>query len=170
VFEISNQQAKLSSFNSRAELHGEDREPAGDIKFEMNVASSILAHFAPTLAWSLYHRDGGKVKDLADSSHDAPDLRYPKLGPLKWDQEFGPGYTLVIHQGLGGAGSDLEIEMCTVNNFTLAPQQGGTVIVTFRVQFHPEEHAAGRLCMLVQETVDISLAPPPAERAKDLAA
>lgn len=163
MFELTNQQAKLTSFNPRAEMHGEDPTPAADIKFETNVPAELLVLFDPTLRSFLYCKrdgiEGGDLANQASRASEAPNLRYPKLGgPLKWDMDI-VGATLTIHHGLGGK-SDLIIPGCKVNAFTLAPQEGGTCIIGFRVQCKPDEKQSGKLCFMVAESVEITIEPP----------
>lgn len=155
MFSLSKTQATLSNFNPRRELHGDEKEAAGDIKFECNLASELLAMFSPTLRSCLYHKDGNGG-DLADQAHDAPNLRFPLMHPFKWELEI-VGAELTIGHGIGGD-SDIVL-FGSVNGFVLAPQEGGTVLVRFRVQCHPDERAAGKLCMLQGESVEISVVP-----------
>ncbi len=77
MFALANFPAKLTSFNPRAEIHGNETQPAADLKFETNVPSSVLDAFDPALRRFLYHKadDAG---DLANQAHDAPNLRIPK--------------------------------------------------------------------------------------------
>ena len=162
VFELSNQEAKLVSFSPRRELHGDDPQPAADLRLFMNLDAAELVMFDPTLRSLLFHKAEHAASNLADQAHDAPDLRFPKLkGPLDWDLEI-IGAELTLHRGLGGK-SDLTIPSCTVNKFQLDPQQGGRVLVGFRVQAHPSESQSGKLAFLIGEDVEISLAPPEAE-------
>lgn len=159
MFELRSFPAKLSSFNPRAEIHGAETKPAADLKFECNVASTALDAFDPGLRGALYHKADGVAHDLADEAHDAPDLRFPKLvAPLKWSAKFA-GYELRIHLGIDER-SHVVIGSCDLNAIQFSPQQGGTVVLGFRVQCHPGEHECGRLAMLVQTSVDISLTPP----------
>lgn len=160
LFELHEASAKVSSFNPRAEMHGNEREKAGDLRFELAMAAAdVLPMFSPELHAALYCRHDTQV-DLASKGTDGlVNLKFPKLGPLKWEREI-VGATLTIHQGIS-AKANLVIDGCIVNNFALSPSEGGTVIVSFRVQRSKlDEKQCGRLCQLVQEQVDISLAPP----------
>jgi hypothetical protein len=156
-FSLTNQKAKLASLNTRAEVSGPDKVPAADLRFSINVPSDALAGFAPTLRGHLYCKngDGG---DLANQSHDAPNLRYPRLGALPWSGDI-MGATLTVHHGLGGK-SDLVLADAKVNRFVIEPQEGGTCIVKFRVQAHPGDREVGRLYNMIQREVDISLEGP----------
>jgi hypothetical protein len=162
-FELSNQESKLTSYNPRAELHGEEPEPAADISFILNLPSEQLAMFAPTLRGMLYcKKDASEDNDLANQASRAsaePNLRFPKLGALSWSEEL-VGATLTIDHGLGGKNSDIVLEGCTVKKFKIDPQEGGTCIVSFQVQGHPGERECGKLSMLVGRDVEITIEPP----------
>ena len=62
--------------------------------------------------------------------------------------------------------SDIVLDPCNVNNVTLEPQNGGTVIVNFRIQTHPDEKAFGKLCGMVGTTIKVSVEPPKEEAAE----
>ncbi len=159
MLEFTNQQAKLASFNSRGEHHGQEIKAAADLKFETNCTADILAELHPTLRHFLFCKNDGDDADLADQAHDAPNLRFAKLKyPLAWELET-IGQCLTIHFGLGGK-SDIVIDDCKVNAIQIAPQEGGTVIVSFRVQGYPTEKDAGKLFGLVQHDVAITLDAP----------
>lgn len=160
MFELDAQNCQLKNFNARVELVGEEKRPAADLQLLMNVENTFLAHFAPTLRAMLYHQQG-IGNDLANATHAAPNLRYPKLAKLSWDDEV-IGARVVIAHGLGGK-SDLEFAQCKVNKFRLEPQEGGTCIVEFRVQCYPDEKQAGKLFQLQGLDCDVTVEPPEAE-------
>lgn len=159
MFELVAFPAKLVAFNPRAEIHGTATVPAADLKFECNVASAALDAFDARLRGALYHKADGVAHDLADAVHDAPDLRFPKLAPpLKWSAKYA-GYELRLHLGIDER-SHVVIGNCDLNELRFTPKQGGTVVVGFRIQCHPGEQECGKLALLVQSHVDISLTPP----------
>ncbi len=155
MFELTNQTVKLSSVNPRAEIHGTEKKPACDLKFEYAADNGELAHFAPDLRSALYKapEDQG---DLIEPERLSV-LRFPKMGAFKFETA-GKGYTLTLHYGIGGP-SDVELS-ADIDSFKLLPQNGGTVIIMFRAVVHPDEKASGVLCSLVQQNVDITLTPP----------
>lgn len=165
-FELARTSALLTSFNPRAEKHGEDPQPAADLRFAMNLPSSDLAMLDPTLRSLLFCKDPDRRGDLADQGTEAPHLRFSKLkGPLDWEHDI-VGAQLTVHYGTGGK-SDIVIEGCNVNKFSIDPQEGGTVIFGFRVQCHPTEQQNGKLSYMIQTNVEVSLTPP--EEKADLA-
>lgn len=52
VFE--KQPARLTTFNPRAEKHGPERKPAGDVKLSLVVDRNVLAAFDPVLPQLLF--------------------------------------------------------------------------------------------------------------------
>lgn len=163
------QKAYLENVNARSEFKGDERQPAGDLKFSVEVPNSALSHFHPTLKSAFYFHDSARPKDLADQGLEEnpdylPHLRFPNLEtPLKWKDEMTGG-SLTIHQGLGGVGSDIVLEDIKVNEFKLSPKDGGTLKLEFRVQAHPDEKQFGKLCGsgLIQSECMISLKAPEA--------
>ena len=158
--EFTKTKMKLANVNPRAELHGEEREPAGDLKLEVDCPSEVLANFHPALRSLLYYHDERRQRDLADqgSAQDknfAPDLRMPLLGsPLKWEEEM-LGASVTLCQP--GSRSAIALEGCAVNNFAITPLEGGTISLAFRVQAHPDSRAFGALCTLVQQDVEVTI-------------
>jgi len=164
-FELNKQEALLENWNPRRELHGEDPQPAGDLKIVANLDAGELAQFHPALRSMLFCKNGDGGPDMVNKQLDAPNLRFPKLKtPLKWDDEVVGAY-LTIEHGLGGK-SDLGFEQCKVNNFEIDPTEGGRFTLTLRVQCHPGEREAGKLYLLQGEKITVTLTPP--EEGDDL--
>ena len=163
MFELSNQSVKLSSVNPRAEIHGEKKVPACDLKFEYAADNGDLAHFAPDLRSALYKAPEDQ-QDLIDPERLSV-MRYPKMGAFRWDMT-GKGYSLTVHYGIGGP-SDIVLPV-DIDNFKLLPQNGGTVMVMFRAVAHPEEDDMGRICAMIQQVIEISLIPPAPENVQQL--
>ena len=157
---FTNQRMLLASVNARAEVHGEEREPAGDVGLDVNLPNDVLNVFHPMLKGLLYHFDKGRERDLADQgrAHEAgfaPDLRLPKLcSPLKWADEI-PEATVTIC--VPGESKAVVLKPAKVNDFKFTPLDGGTVEFHMRVQYHPDEKQAGRLAVLVQREVEVTL-------------
>lgn len=156
---------KLSSVNVRSEKHGPELVPAVDLKLSVDSSNDILDKFHPDLKQSLFFKaqeeDGTQDElDGIDPVTNLPNLRFSRLeGPLKWNTT-GSGYELMIDYGLGGA-SNLNLYGCEINNFSFSPKEGGTVEVKFRVQISEiEEHLIGKLAMLVEHDVHITLTAP----------
>ena len=166
--QFTNQKMLLASVNARAEVHGEEREPAGDIRLESDLPNDVLNVFHPGLKNLLYSFDKGRERDLADQgkAHEpgfTPDLRLPKLGaPLKWEEEI-PEAKVTVR--VAGTKQEVGLQPAKVNEFRFSPMDGGTVTFSMRVQYHPDERAAGKLACLVQQEVEVTLEIPEAATA-----
>jgi hypothetical protein len=157
MFELMRRDAKLLNFNARAEKHGTEPVTAGDLKLQINMASAdLLPMFSPELRSLLYCKRDDVEQDLADQVHDLPNLRLPKLvTPIKWKSEI-VGATFTLYRGV----TNIELEGCVVKRFEINPMEGGTAILTFTVQGHPNEQQCGTLCSLIDHTIEISVEPP----------
>lgn len=162
----------LSHFNARSELHGEEREPAGDISVKATVPNSFLDQLHGTLKHAFFFHDTENPgRDLADQAmEDNPDhlphLRFTDLGgEVRWaGEQVGGKFT--IHQGID-AKSDLTVEISKLTKLSFVPKAGGVVELKFQVKCKPEEKQAGRLCALIQKPISFSVAAP--EASTDLA-
>lgn len=162
MFNLENHPAKIASFNPRAEKHGDENVIAGDLKFEVTCGNGALDHFDKALRKMLCRKPAsGEQSDLPLSDTDGLTQRkLPHLAPLKWDEDF-PGYTLSITTGLA-LDEALKLSDVELSGFVFEALDGGSVSITFRASFHPDGRTSGKLCQLIQETVDITLTPPDA--------
>lgn len=157
MFTMTKQAAKVAAFNPRAEKHGEENVPAGDIKFQVAAHSTVLDHFHPGLRKLLYRKPGPGEQDelpLGDGDGRVA-LAVPRLKGLSWDEDF-PGYSLTIHNDFIDS-LVLTVELC---KFRFDAIEGGSVQLTFSARCEPDAAEAGALCQLIQEEVEITLAPP----------
>lgn len=168
MFSLANQAAKLTSVNPRAELHGQDKKLAVDLKFEIKVSNDVLSEFDPSLKSAIYRAaDAGEGDLLADQMPGVlPKLKFPLMGAIKWGKQLA-GYETVIHYGVSGA-QDIRLIETEVDNFRFDCQDGGTVVVSFRVIAHPESAELGRLCEMIQQEVEMSLIEPEPESLGDV--
>ena len=152
------QQVKLASVNARAEIHGDERKSAFDLKFDASVPSADLIEFHPSLRAFLYKE--ATSPDLASQGGDdkETELRFPLLGDLKWDWE-GTGYHLEVEYGTGGK-SNIKLGDVKIDKFKISPQNGGTVLIEFRAIVHPESKDVGKLCEMIQTDIGIHLISP----------
>lgn len=160
-FALSKHPCKIDSFNPRAEKHGDENVPAGDIKFSTRVHSSVLDLFDPSYRQFLFR--------AAESSGDQPALlpgdrltalAKPKLQPLLLKEDW-PGYMLLIGSGADIA-EPLRLTDVELSSFRIEAMNGGSVGLSFSATVHPSEEQAGRLCQEIQNTVDVTLEPPQA--------
>lgn len=157
-------EVRLTNINPRMEKHGVEDVPAVDINFVMDAPNDVLSYFDGALLNALYtaHEDPNaqeEIDGIEPVSH-LPNLRFPKMAPIKWDQK-SPGYTLVIDYGLG-AKSNLELENVEVGKFTICPKEGGTVELKFQCQCVAglTERIIGKLALMIGQEVSIELHAP----------
>jgi hypothetical protein len=157
MFSLEQQNAKLIDIKPRVKRHGEDIYLAADLRFEMKASNDILSVFDPSLKTALYKESDGVQGLLIDEPGYLPSLKFPMLGLVKWAKEFA-GYTLSIYCGFGL--HYIRLLGCKIDGFLFNCQDGGIVMVKFRVTAHPEQNEMGRLCALIQREVEISLTLP----------
>lgn len=157
--------ALLKSFNVRAEIHGTDPVPAGDIGLRITGSNKLLDLFDLTggLRHQFYRRvlEEGEQENPElegiDPVSDTPVLRNSMIDmPIHLGYEF-IGRNVVIDYGLGGK-SNIEIA-CDLNNFKVDMKDGGSVDIDFRVQVSGlEEKTLGKLGSLVKHDIKITIA------------
>lgn len=166
MFSLENQNAKLVNVNPRAELHGEETKLAVDLKFEVKTSNDILSEFDGHLKSSLYKKRESGQQELIHEPGHLPQLKYPQMAPIKWEQDLA-GYQTTIHGAL--AQSDIGLAGCEVDGWKFDCQDGGTVVLSFRVICHPDTKDLGRLCEMIQQPVEISMTPPAADEEQHAA-
>jgi hypothetical protein len=168
-FTLKKQQAKISSFNPRAEKHGDENVPAGDIKFEVKAHSSVLDTFDPSYRPFLFRKADlvGEQQPLLEGDKLTA-LSKPNLKPLSLDEDF-PGYTLTIGSGLDSI-EPLVLTDVELSSFKFEAIEGGSVSITFNATVHGDADDFGAICQQIQNLVDITLDPPKAEAQQQLAA
>lgn len=153
MFTLENQRCKLAHVNPRSEKNGKDSTLASDLKFEITASNEFLNLLHPELQAGLYR---STVKDPAPGY--MPNLRFPFFGEIPWTKEY-VGYELRVMHGID-VDDPIVLPGCIVNSFKIEAQEGGTVVVTFRVQCHPDGDTIGALCEKIQSEVEITLTPP----------
>jgi hypothetical protein len=158
MFQLTEHKAKLSNVNPRAEMHGDQPKPAFDLMIEAACPSTVLNAFHPDLRAMLYKKDESPdlVEQIEGDGMTA--LRLPKLGSLKWDQEYA-GYTVTVDYGMGGD-SNIVLGDVKVDKFKFTAQEGGTVTVCCRMIAHPDEKVIGPLCNFIQRDIILTITPP----------
>lgn len=164
MFQLKNHQTKITSFTPRAEKHGEENVLAGTLKCEANMPSSVLDLIDKGMRKLLYRKPSpGEQADLplGDGNDGLTARRLPNLGPLKLDNDF-PGYKLEIVTGLA-LNESLKLSDVEVHDFIFEALDGGTVKVRWSMNFHPDGQQSGKLCQLIQDTVELTLVAPSAD-------
>lgn len=155
-------------FNGRSELHGEDREPAGDIKLRATIENKVLDQLHGTLKNALFFHDTANPgADLADKAMEEnrdylPHRRFPELMPIKWSGEM-EGAKLTIR--VAGKRTPIVLPEAKVGKLEITPKDGGVCEIVFRAQCKPDEEAAGKLYQLIQKEVEFDLEPKVEEQA-----
>lgn len=169
MFQLAEEQAKITSFNPRAEKHGEENVPAGDIRVQVACPNTVLDHFGKGLRPTLYRKAAAGesyTTDVRDVPENLTQRTMPQLKPLRFEGDW-PGYSATIVPGMGLT-DPIELDDIKVSNFQLEPMDGGTVVVAFSMSCHPDEEQSGRLCSLIQNSVTLTLVPPKdSSQAKD---
>ena len=167
MFDLTDHKAKLSNVNPRAEMHGDQPKPAVDLMIEAACPNTVLNSFHPELRAMLYKKD--ENPDLVDQVIEGDSmtaLRMPKLGTLKYDQEY-TGYTVTVDYGMGGD-SNIVLSDVKVDKFKFTAQEGGTVTVQCRIIAHPDEKDIGPLCNFIQRDIILSITPPAPTTVQEL--
>lgn len=162
-FNLKEQSAKLTGIKIREELKDDKGLPDVSLSFLMRTGSADLAKFSPELRDAIYKP--GEQPEL-DGTNDKASLRFPELGKLNISKKV-VGATFRLHYGVGdvnGQTSDPISESTQVDSFTLDPQEGGTVLVGFRVWGKFTGPQIGNLALTVGRDTSISIdSPEPAQ-------
>lgn len=154
---LNTQRAKLSAFNPRTEMHGDEHVPAADLVFEVKAPNGILTLLSPMLLPALYQRD-----DTPSDMFPDPDAltiyKFPSIEAFQWRVPKPIKADVTIHIGVSGY-SDISLGACEVDKIVVTPNEGGTVALRFRVKSWPKADDMGRLCTLIQSIVDVSVTP-----------
>lgn len=159
----------LTNVNPRKEMHGEQHRQAVDLSMACDVPNTKLNEIQPGLLEALFHNaaaDAGQV-DLDGVDTAKPNLRFPKLNEstfgLMRKKDVFAGYTTFIDFGLGDDRSNMEFDLCKVKNLKGFFKEGGTVHLTWLVQYcgdRLDHDTCGKLVMLEQDQIRIRLVPP----------
>jgi len=158
--------ATLTSVTNRVEKHGDDDVPAISLGLKIETANTVLDTLSETLRRALYTRPDGQ-EDLPGVEQTTPLLRTRDIETLSIARTL-EGWTLTVEHGIDEE-TAIELGACKVDKFKVAPKEGGSVELSFRVgssDVMPEE--AGQLWAKNGQEVSITLtAPKIAPAAKD---
>ena len=151
-FSLNRERFTLANINNRTEKHGDERVPALDLKFSATLSNSILLKLHPGLRDAFYVQD--RQRDIeADYGRK---LRFPLIGTIPYDLEI-PRVRLRVHD-CDSEKNDVVLIDGEANKFRLTPMDGGSVAISFRVQFSEyEPEALAALALVQQQVVPISL-------------
>ena len=136
--------------------------PAIDIGVRMDTSNDVLAMFDARLKGRFFQ----KAKTPADPQQaeldlpvsDLPVVVFPDLGAQRWEREY-EGYVFEVRTDTGEA---VKIGACKLAKFRFSFVEGGSTIVTFRVQSNASigKEEYGTLGMLLDRDVEAALTPP----------
>lgn len=149
-FQLVNERVFFAHMNLRSEKHGDESEPALDVKFELTTSNQVLKKLSAGLLPALYEQD--RQADIEDEF--LRKLRFPLFGVLPWGLEL-LRTKLIVHDI---DGNDITLDDGKTNKFRIEALDGGTVKLIFRCQFSaPDEDAVASLMRMLQQDVPISL-------------
>ncbi|MEY2160450.1 hypothetical protein [Rhodanobacter sp. FW106-PBR-LB-2-11] len=131
--------------------------------------ASVLDNFDKSLRKLLYRKPtAGEQSELPLGDSDGLTARkLPQLLPLKWDEDF-PGYKIAIQSGLA-LEEVIKLDDVEIHGFAFEALDGGSCTVRWSANFNQDGRTSGKLCQLIQETVELSLMPPERD-AEEMAA
>lgn len=153
-------EARLAAVTARIEKHGDDDVPAVSMGLELVAGNTLLDSIDPTIRDALYKAVEGQA-DLPGVPPVTPVLRCNSIDrvilPTKHD-----GWTLHLDDGIDDT-NPMAFGGCKVDKFSVEPQQGGSVILRFRIGTNDlDAERSGFLGMHVGQPVWITLTAPKA--------
>lgn len=162
MFNLNESNASITNLNFRGEKHGDETEPACDVKISVDLPAERLNDIHPGLCESLYRKPGkGDQMPLVEVGKGAGAftvVKHPGLEPLLLKQKF-PGYEVRICKP--ESEDELFFADGEVKNFKITPHEGGTTNVTFSVgTLVDEDDAANLLPFIRNPDAVVTLTPP----------
>ena len=159
MFELTNTPATLTSVTPRTEVHGDDKVFAISLGLKITGPNTLLDKLTPALRHMIYTAKPDATPELPGVEESTPLLRCPgvELMTLKAALE---GWTLAVDHGIDEA-DPITLGGCKVDKFKVAPSQGGTVDLMFRIGSNDvDAEEAGLLCSHLSQEISITLTPP----------
>lgn len=158
-FHLTEKLARLVNVNPRAEIHGDERVPACDLRVSVELPNSALEMFDAALPKALFMPDPTEP-DILDMGH-LDTVKFPKLAPLKWKHEI---IGAKVHIGYGiDTTSGVDLDLCDVDKFSVECRNGGTVAIDFRIVCKPDADDLGKLCTMIGGALVLTVTPPVGE-------
>lgn len=159
----------LSKVNFRKEMHGDEHVQAVDLNMSVDVPNTLLDVIQPGLRETLYFNADAKAgqANIEGIPETLPNLKFPDLNDGKFSLDGKKrklaGYELFIDYGLGDDLSNMAFDCCKVVKRQIEVKEGGTVHLTFQVQYSGDrldQETCGKLALLEQDLIAITLIPP----------
>lgn len=180
IFELpQGTRLRIANVNVRSETHGDDHVPGLDVAVRTTMSNDALAMLYPKLKQALYEKqragaaaanDDEEQRELQLPVSDLPSLRFPDLAPQRSSRKF-EGYTFVVET----VGRQVTIPDCKVNTIVFECIEGGSVVLTFRVQaaagsVDADTYGTLGMAMALCQDVTGALTPPAAAAQQEQAA
>jgi hypothetical protein len=164
MFELADQtSATLASITNRVEKHGDDEVPAVSFGLKITAANTILDSLSPSLRGALYTKPRGQT-NIEGVEPTLPNLRTPHIESCAVVGSF-EGWSLHIDHGIDEH-DPITFGGCKVDKFRVAPMEGGTVNLSFRVGTSDiDAERLGIVGMKIGQLVSITVRKP--EKAPD---
>jgi len=155
MLELETQLVKVMHVNVRNEKHGDEPVLGMDLRCRAMLSNDDLAMFSPTLKSSFYHKDDSVQGDLVTDKHYLPNLKNPKIGPIKWDGTWEHQLLTVMNKVRKE--DDIVLTDVRIKKLVFDMKEGGTVFADFTAQAHPDEKTAARVIALLGQEVHMCL-------------
>lgn len=170
VFEFrESTDVSLTHVNFRKENHGPDLVQACDLNMAVDIPNTLLDKIAPGLRQALYFNAAAdQGQESVDGVDDIlPNLKFPRLngGKFALDDKKNKlaGFDLDIEYGLDDERSHMSFDCCKVVKRVIETKEGGTVRLSWQVQYCGDRldgETIGKLAQLEQDLITIKLIPP----------
>lgn len=170
MFSLDNHTIKVTSISLNAENHGKESHATGmTLSFKTNVDSNALDAFDKKLKTTLFRKQkAGDQLDIERSNEGLVAVQFPKLSPFAWVEEF-PGYEAQIGASGMGLVEPIQIVDATLKAITFRALEGGSVELSAKLYFNPDEDEIGPLARLMKEEAELTLTPPAAQQLQQAA-
>jgi len=166
MLELTKQKALVVMVSHNAEMHGKEPKPISYIKLAMIVSNDVLSFFDGGMKAAFYKKDPEKKQEELLAGQLTL-LKFPKIQPFDYDYK-GAGFTFILHYGIDGK-SDITLGDCRIDSFKFEMQQGGSVLMKFKIGCHPDDLQSGRLDKMIKQHFEITLIPPDEEQQQNAA-
>lgn len=159
MFQITEMtEAHVASVTNRTEARGDERVPAVSIGLEMTVPNTMLDLIDASIRHALYKAVEGQ-DELPGVEPATPVLRCNSFGQVALTTAH-EGWTLKVDEGID-ADDPMVFGVCKVDRFRVDAQQGGSVVLRFRVGTSDNDaERLGKLGMHNGGSIWITLTPP----------
>ena len=164
MFSLDKHTAKVTHASLTAENHGKDSHATGmTLKFKTNIDAGLLDSFDKNLRKTMFRKQTtGDQLDIERSNDGLVAVKFPKLAPFSWTEEF-PGYEAEIGAVGLGLTDPIQIVDATLKGISFRALEGGSVELVASLYFHPDEDEVGPLARLMKEEAELTLTPPTAQ-------